>query len=177
MSFYLSILSPTDTPLFEHTFGTSKQGGDGIDRFGDEARRLNPFVVHGALDIVEEAQWSSGAMYLKTVDRYMGRYVAGFVTGGNVKFLLLSTAEVATAAGAAPAGTGTTSGMSNARANAAFLAYNPTSTATEEAIKSFFLEIYDAWVKNVMNPFYAPDMLVTSPVFRQKVAGAARKYL
>lgn len=55
--------------------------------------------------------------------------------------------------------------------------YNPTSPATEEAVKNFFVDVYDGWVKTIMNPFYVVDDRVTSPIFRQRVASAAKKYL
>jgi trafficking protein particle complex subunit 2 len=64
MSFYFSILGTKDNPLFTAEFGTSKQGGDGAPRFRDAQRRQNPFIVHAALDILDEVQWGSGAMYV-----------------------------------------------------------------------------------------------------------------
>jgi hypothetical protein len=54
---------------------------------------------------------------------------------------------------------------------------NPTSAATEEAIKSFFLEVYENWVKSIMSPFYQVNMPVRSPIFKARVAAAGRKYL
>ena len=175
MSYYFAIIGTKDNPLFEHEFGTSKQGGDGIARFHTESRHLNQFIVHSSLDIVEEIQWSSttptsgGApMYLKHIDRFQGSYISCFLTAGNVKFLLL-TAPSAAAPGRASGGLAARGGLA---AN-----YNPTAAATEEAVKNFFLDVYDAWVKTIMNPFYLLDQRVTSPVFRQRVAGAAKKYL
>lgn len=64
MSFYFSIIGTKDNPLFTHEFGTSKQSADGQARFPPSARRLNPFIVHASLDILEEVQWGSGAMYV-----------------------------------------------------------------------------------------------------------------
>jgi len=66
MSYYFTILSPTDVPLFSLTFGTSKAGGDGVARFRfpDSARYMNQFIVHSSLDIIEEAQWTNGNMYV-----------------------------------------------------------------------------------------------------------------
>lgn len=65
MSYYFAIVGTQDQPLFEYEFGTSKQGGDGQARFSDQARHLNPFILHSALDIAEEVQWSKdGAMYV-----------------------------------------------------------------------------------------------------------------
>jgi len=63
MSYYFCIVGTKDNPLFEHEFGTSKQGGDGIARFREEARHMNQFIVHSSLDIVEEVQWVNGQMY------------------------------------------------------------------------------------------------------------------
>lgn len=66
MSYYFTILSPTDTPIFNIAFGTSKGGGDGIARFRfpDTAQYMNQFIIHSSLDILEEAQWTNGGMYI-----------------------------------------------------------------------------------------------------------------
>lgn len=59
MSYYFTIIGTKDNPLFEIDFGTSKAGGDGTARFREEARHMNQFIVHAALDMVEEAQWGN----------------------------------------------------------------------------------------------------------------------
>jgi len=71
MSYYFVIVSPTDSPLFELTFGTSKAGGDGVARFrnGETSRYMNQFIVHASLDMVEEAQWLTPNMYATTFVR------------------------------------------------------------------------------------------------------------
>lgn len=66
MSYYFCIVGTKDNPLFELEFGTSKQGGDGVARFSAEARRMNPFIVHSSLDIVDETQWYNSQMYVIT---------------------------------------------------------------------------------------------------------------
>lgn len=63
MSYYFAIIGTRDNPLFEHEFGTSKSGGDGIARFREEARHMNQFIVHSSLDIVEEVQWGNNGLY------------------------------------------------------------------------------------------------------------------
>ncbi|GAB0137318.1 hypothetical protein EsDP_00005589 [Epichloe bromicola] len=163
MSYYFAIVGAQDNPLFEYEFGTSKQGGDGQSRFNDQLRHLNQFILHSSLDIAEEVQWAQGQMYLKCIDKFFNNYISCFVTGANVKFLLLHQPTVPTSA-------------SPSRLSTAIGA-NPTSPATEEAIKMFFTEVYDSWVKAVMNPFYKASTEVTSSVFRQRVAAAGRKYL
>ena len=62
MSYYFCIVGTRDQPLFELEFGTSKQGGDGIARFSQEARHMNPFIVHSSLDLVDEMQWTNNQM-------------------------------------------------------------------------------------------------------------------
>jgi hypothetical protein len=57
------------------------------------------------------------------------------------------------------------------------IASNPTAPATEEAIKQFFTEVYESWVKTIMSPFYNVNDVVKSVKFREKVAQAAKKYL
>lgn len=104
-----------------------------------------------------------GNRYLKCIDRFFNNYISCFVTGANVKFLLLHQPTMPTS-------------TSSSRSSTAIGA-NPTSPATEEAIKMFFTEVYDNWVKAVMNPFYKANTEVTSPVFRARVAAAGRKYL
>ena len=58
------IVSPTDKPLFDLTFGASKAGGDGVARFrnGETSRYMNQFIAHASLDIVEEVQWLNSNM-------------------------------------------------------------------------------------------------------------------
>ncbi|GKT46717.1 putative trans-acting enoyl reductase [Colletotrichum spaethianum] len=168
MSYYFAIVGTQDNPLFEYEFGTSKQGGDGQSRFNEQIRHLNQFILHSSLDIVEEVQWAQGQIvtidrYLKIVDKFFNNYVSCFVTAGNVKFLLLHQPS-------APSST------ASSRSSTAIGA-NPTSPATEEAIKNFFQEVYENWLKAMMSPFYKVNMEIKSPVFRSRVAAAGRKYL
>ena len=221
MSYYFVIVGTQDNPLFEHEFGTSKQGGDGQARFSEQARHMNQFIVHSSLDIVEEVQWGTGQMcvsflcpslpppflykkltksphtrkkrYLKCIDKFFNNYVSCFMTGSNVKFLLLHQpppAQSSSAAGSNANNSTNNSSSSNSNAGttnratsssgasaSTSIAANPTSPQTEEAVRSFFLEVYENWVKAAMNPFYRVNMEVRSPVFRQRVAAAGRKYL
>ena len=46
------------------------------------------FIAHSALDIIDEVQWTNGAMYLKCVDRFYNAHVSAFVTGGGARFFV-----------------------------------------------------------------------------------------
>lgn len=99
------------------------------------------------------------------MDKFFNNYISCFATAGNVKFLLLHQPPPAASSGGSASRSSTSIGA------------NPTSPQTEEAIKNFFNEVYDNYVKAIMNPFYKANMEIRSPVFRSRVAAAGRKYL
>ncbi|KAF2252071.1 Sedlin [Trematosphaeria pertusa] len=184
MSYFFTIFSPTDTPLFTHEFGTSRSGGDGIARFTASERSLAPFILHSSLDIVEELQFGpsstsgSAPMYLKHIDKYANNFVSCWITGANVRFLLLTRPRDEALGLAGGGGAGARGSLAGGRVTGSGL-YDPRSPATEEAVKNFFVDVYEAWLKTVMNPFFHAGNgdVVKSPVFRQRVAAAAKKYL
>ncbi|KAJ5621594.1 hypothetical protein N7528_006377 [Penicillium herquei] len=182
MSYYFTILSPTDTPIFNIAFGTSKGGGDGIARFRfpDTAQYMNQFIIHSSLDIVEEAQWTNGGMYLKHVDTYppAAAYISAFLTPSGARFLLLHQPPQLPS-GNTSLGSSSLLGASGSttRTSSSSVAANPTSPQTEEAVRQFMNEIYESYVKTAMSPFYKQGMEIRSPVFRSKVTAAGKKWL
>lgn len=89
MSFLLAIVGTKDNPLYQLEFGSSKSGGDGHAKFREDQRSMNQFILHSSLDVVEELQWSSGIMYLKSIDKFNNAIISTFLTAGNIKFMLL----------------------------------------------------------------------------------------
>ncbi|KAI5299110.1 TRAPP subunit [Ascosphaera pollenicola] len=186
MSYYFTILSPTDAPLFSLAFGTSKAGGDGIARFRfpDSSRYMNQFMIHASLDILEEIQWTNGALYLKTIDSYSPSscYISAFLTGSGARFLLLhqphstGVANSSASASSAAIATPLTARVSSSSSSSS-IANNPTSPQAEEAVRQFMNEVYESWVKAVMSPFYRRGGEIKSGVFRQRVVTAGRKWL
>ncbi|RAL15132.1 TRAPP subunit TRS20 [Aspergillus homomorphus CBS 101889] len=191
MSYYFTILSPTDVPLFNIAFGTSKSGGDGIARFRfpDTAQYMNQFIIHSSLDMVEEAQWMNGNMYLKHIDTYppASAYISAFLTPSGARFLLLHQPPQLPSTAASASGTSgsilggsfsaSALGGGSSRASASSVAANPTSPQTEEAVRQFMGEVYENYVKTVMSPFYRQGMEIRSSVFRSRVTAAGRKWL
>lgn len=90
--------------------------------------------------------------------------------------LLMNPDPSATAYSSYPAPNASRQQAPNARLST-LLASNPTNVQTEEAVRLFMTEVYEAWVKCLMNPFYVVNRPVTSPVFRNRVAAAARRCL
>lgn len=195
MSYYFTIVGTKDNPLFEYEFGTHKSGGDGVSRFRDEARHMNQFIVHSSLDMVEEVQWLQNDLsvwfartkvvqvltqtrFLKTIDRFQNNHIFCFLTGGNVKFLLLMNPDPnVTSYGSYMPPTATKGTGASGTRQAGSITNNPTSTQTEEAVKSFMGEVYELWIKHIMNPLHVADRAVSSPAFRANVAASAKKYL
>ncbi|KAK1070056.1 TRAPP subunit [Friedmanniomyces endolithicus] len=190
MSYYLSIIGTLDNALFELSFGSSKQGGDGLAKFRPEALYMNQFLVHAALDLVEEVQWVSKDLYLKRIDSHQNNHIHCFLTGGNVKFMLLMNPDphattysaYPTTPSSRPGTAGTQAGRQSGGATGTtgaggMLAANPNGQGTEEAVRAFMNEVYETWLKCIMNPFYTANQVVTSPVFRSRVLAAGRKYL
>ena len=50
---------------------------------------LHHFVLHAALDAVDEAEWSNNTMHLGVVDRFNNLQVSAFTTSCRTRFLLL----------------------------------------------------------------------------------------
>ena len=48
---------------------------------------------------------------------------------------------------------------------------------SEDSIKNFFNDVYELYVKLLMNPFYAYDTPITSKAFDTRVRAIARRYL
>lgn len=89
MSFMLAMVGTKDNPIYMLEFGTSKSGGDGTHKFREDQRPMNQFILHSSLDIVEELQWTSGIMYMKSIDKFNNNYISTYLTAGNIKFMLL----------------------------------------------------------------------------------------
>ncbi|KAJ6124688.1 hypothetical protein N7471_012005 [Penicillium samsonianum] len=170
MSYYFTILSPTDTPLFNIAFGTSKG-------------YMNQFIIHSSLDILEEAQWTNGGMYLKHIDTYppAAAYITAFLTPSGARFLLLHQPPNLPSSTSTSSGLGSSSLLGTAgsttRASSSSIAANPTSPQTEEAVRQFMNEVYESYVKTAMSPFYKQGMEIKSPVFRTRVTAAGKKWL
>ncbi|KAL6757324.1 component of TRAPP complex, partial [Haematococcus lacustris] len=74
------VVGQQDHPIYEADLTGPKE---------QQAQYLHQFVLHAALDAVDEAMWMTKEPYLKTVDRFNNLLVTAFVTPGNARFLLL----------------------------------------------------------------------------------------
>ncbi|RDX78801.1 trs20 [Mucuna pruriens] len=64
------IVSRNDIPIYEAEVGVAAKRED--------AAQLHQFILHAALDIVQDLAWTTSAMYLKSVDRFNELVVSVF---------------------------------------------------------------------------------------------------
>ena len=70
-----------DSPIYEAEFIN-------VQRREDNSH-LNQFIIHAALDMVEDSVWGTQSMFFKSVDKFNDYLISAFVTAGGIKFMLL----------------------------------------------------------------------------------------
>ncbi|XP_003382487.1 PREDICTED: trafficking protein particle complex subunit 2-like [Amphimedon queenslandica] len=138
MTSYFVIVGHQDNPIFELDLSRTQDSGGA----NESRRHLNQFVAHASLDLVDEAKWQSGALYLKTVDRFNELIVTAFVTASQMRFLLV----------------------------------HDSSVRGQESIRAFFNDVYELFIKAILNPFYVPNTYIVSNNFKKKVQIVAKKH-
>ncbi|KAF8974884.1 TRAPP subunit [Entomortierella lignicola] len=144
---YFVMIGTKDNPIYEAEFvsvntARSSSGGSAVSEAKkEEFRHLNQFIAHSALDMIEDIQWSTNQMYLKSIDKFNERFISAYLTAGNIKLLLLHDAK------------------------------------SDDAIKNFFNDCYELYIKTLLNPFYEPDSIIRSSTFDSKVRLSAKRYL
>ncbi|KAL6578857.1 hypothetical protein OROMI_009073 [Orobanche minor] len=74
------IVSKNDIPIYEGEVGTVPKKED--------AAHQHQFILHAALDIVQDMAWTTGAMFLKAIDRFNDLVVSVYVTAElSIKFV------------------------------------------------------------------------------------------
>ncbi|KAJ6961630.1 trafficking protein particle complex subunit 2 isoform X2 [Populus alba x Populus x berolinensis] len=70
------IVSRNDIPIYEAEVGSATKRED--------AAQMHQFILHAALDIVQDLAWTTSAMYLKAIDRFNDLVVSVYVTAGHI---------------------------------------------------------------------------------------------
>ncbi|NP_001388241.1 uncharacterized protein LOC100280564 isoform 2 [Zea mays] len=75
------IVSKNDIPIYEAEVGSAPKKED--------LSYHHQFILHAALDVVQDLAWTTNAMFLKSVDRFNDLVVSVYVTAGHTRFMLL----------------------------------------------------------------------------------------
>lgn len=102
---------------------------------------LNQFIIHSALDMVDQRVWTGNSMFLKEVDKFNDLSISAFCTAGHVRFMLLHDART-----------------------------------DENAVKTFLYEIYELYIKVLLNPFQEKTGLIKSAAFDARVRASAKRH-
>ncbi|KAG6429901.1 hypothetical protein SASPL_107958 [Salvia splendens] len=76
------IVSKNDIPIYEAEVGTVPKKED--------AAHQHQFILHAALDIVQDTAWNTSAMFLKSIDRFNDLVVSVYVTAGHILSFVMS---------------------------------------------------------------------------------------
>ncbi|KAG5249795.1 trafficking protein particle complex [Salix suchowensis] len=139
------IVSRNDIPIYETDAGSATKRED--------ASQMHQFILHAALDIVQDLAWTTSAMYLKAIDRFNDMVVSVYVTAGHILFICDFICY----------------------SNKKFMLLH--DSRNDDGIKSFFQEVHELYIKILLNPLYLPGSRITSSHFDTKVRALARKYL
>ncbi|EAZ31265.1 hypothetical protein OsJ_15368 [Oryza sativa Japonica Group] len=138
-----AIVSKNDIPIYEAEVGSAPKKED--------LAYQHQFILHAALDVVQDLAWSTNAMFLKSVDRFNDLVVSVyFYLYNNIVFFNLMT-------------------------HARFMLLH--DSRSEDGIKSFFQEVHELYIKIFLNPLYLPGSRITSSHFDTKVRALARSSL
>lgn len=159
-SYYFAIIGTRDNPIYElelSSFKSSAKSVPGQSQFSPQVKELLPFIANSSLDLIEDAQWTTGNFNLGKVDSFYGLQVNAFITQGNIKFVLCYDSA------------GSNGGIDSMISSG--------SKHDDGVIKQFFLEAYDYYVKALLNPFYSVNDPLVSADFDYRIKSLARKYL
>ncbi|KAF9607175.1 hypothetical protein IFM89_032397 [Coptis chinensis] len=70
------IVSRNDIPIYEAELGSAPKK--------EETAHQHQFILHAALDIVQDLAWTTSAMFLKAVDRFNDLVVSVYVTAAHI---------------------------------------------------------------------------------------------
>ncbi|TVU29241.1 hypothetical protein EJB05_20799 [Eragrostis curvula] len=70
------IVSKNDIPIYEAEVGSAPKK--------EELAYQHQFILHAALDVVQDLAWTTNAMFLKSVDRFNDLVVSVYVTAGHI---------------------------------------------------------------------------------------------
>ena len=133
---------------------------------------MNQFIAHAALDLIDEHVWKTNNMYLKIVDKFNDWFVSAFVTGSQIRFVMLHDVKN---------DDGIKSfflEMFEMYIKVGCMLQNKLKMKLKPQLYTIWLILYyRIFLQYSMNPFYIQNTRIISPTFEKKVTFYGRKYL
>ncbi|CAI6000891.1 unnamed protein product [Closterium sp. NIES-65] len=158
------IVGRNDCPLYDAELGTAPRR--------DEAAHLHQFILHGAMDIVQDAVWATNNMCVRWGGRGGGHAggKGGVGWGGDGGQLVEGDDG---GCGGGDEEEGKMWGTLLERTKLLLL----HDSRNEDGIKNFFQEVHELYIKVLMNPLHVPGSKIISTVFDARVRALAKRHL
>ncbi|KAL6608467.1 putative mbp-1 interacting protein-2A [Neocallimastix californiae] len=88
-TFYFVIVGTKDNPIYEAEFTPQINELNEGSPMKEDQKHLSQFIIHTALDVVDELMWCYKESYLKVVDKFNEWYISAYVTANGMRFMLL----------------------------------------------------------------------------------------
>ncbi|WVZ96828.1 hypothetical protein U9M48_042414 [Paspalum notatum var. saurae] len=66
------------------------EGSEWTEQLKEDLAYQHQFILHAALDVVQDLAWTTNAMFLKSVDRFNDLVVSVYVTAGHILSIFLN---------------------------------------------------------------------------------------
>ena len=83
------IVGKNDAPLYDVDLAADPSSSGQVADAQARPQYLYHFILHAALDALDDAEWTQKTAYLGTVDRFNNLNVAGYIVPGNRMRLML----------------------------------------------------------------------------------------
>jgi len=143
----------------------------------EEMAHLNQFILHSALDVVEELKWSQTGTRLQTrdskgnatysVDSFNQFSVTSYVTPGRTPHTTQKLLRC-----------GPTHRVVARLTEIRFMMlHDAKGEASDSKLDKFFKEVHELYVKILLSPFYEPSTAIKSPGFAVRVKALLTKHM
>ncbi|WVQ75838.1 hypothetical protein IAR50_005471 [Cryptococcus sp. DSM 104548] len=139
MSFYLAIVSPTDSPLYQLSFSSSRPPAPSAA--SPSSSSFPSWSTFTAPNGADNTSAADGARAWKRSWKGQEHCISRTWTDITMKFILLHDIK------------------------------------NDDGIRTFFVELWESYIKVLMNPFHSVNTPITSPAFETRVKAIAKKHL
>ncbi|SGY21420.1 BQ5605_C016g08235 [Microbotryum silenes-dioicae] len=141
---------------------------------GPQGRHVMQLVAHASLDVVEDVQWTNGAMYVGIIPLFCeSSFLAVLILPGHQVPQI--DRQVSRMDNLRLDHTGSTESFLTVPIGVKLILLHEVKN--DDGIRLFFQETWENYVKTLLNPFHELNSPINSPVFDARVKASAKKHL